>query len=139
MRAGLQLLIQQYLCFLIMQLKDVVVSFLEDWVKVIMLRAGRAATKEKKEPVAEKKKAPAPAPTVSNQETKKLQQLISKLEEQITALEKEKTRAEEELAKPEIYSNPDKLVKASMEFDKVDKELNRVQTEWEASVEKLEQ
>lgn len=107
------------------------------WIDNIKAENAAGATKEKKEPVAEKKK-PVAAPVV-NQETKKLQQQIVKLEEQIIALEKEKLRAEEELAKPDVYSNPDKLVKASMEFDKVDQELTRIQSDWEATIEKLEQ
>ena len=107
------------------------------WIENIKSENTTTAVKEKKEASAEKKK-PAPAP-VSNQETKKIQQVIAKLEEQIMALEQQKALAEEELAKPEVYSNPDKLAKASMEFDKVDKELTRLQNEWEISIEKLEQ
>ncbi|ABG59479.1 ABC-F family ATP-binding cassette domain-containing protein [Cytophaga hutchinsonii] len=106
------------------------------WIENIKTTGATAAPKEKKEPVAEKKKAPAPA---ADPEIKKIQQQISRLEEQITALEKKKTAAEEHLAKPEVYGNPDQLAKASMEFDKVDKELLQLQTEWEMCVEKLEQ
>jgi ATP-binding cassette subfamily F protein 3 len=106
------------------------------WIENIKTTGSTAAPKEKKEPVAEKKKAPAPA---ADPEIKKIQQQISRLEEQITALEKKKTAAEEHLAKPEVYGNPDQLAKASMEFDKVDKELLQLQTEWEMCVEKLEQ
>lgn len=99
--------------------------------------AATAAPKEKKESVAEKKKAAAPV--TSTPELKKLQQQISRLEEQIITLEKKKADAEEHLAKPDIYSKPDQLAKASMEFDKLDKELSQLQTEWETCVEKLEQ
>ncbi|MGN6646432.1 MAG: ABC-F family ATP-binding cassette domain-containing protein [Cytophaga sp.] len=107
------------------------------WVENIKSGNTAAPVKEKKEVPAEKKKTP-PSPA-ANQETKKIQQLIAKLEEQIMSLEHQKTLAEEELAKPDVYSNPDRLAKASMEFDKIDKELTRVQNEWEASIEKLEQ
>ncbi len=106
------------------------------WIDNIKATGATAAPKEKKEPVAEKKKTPAQTNTP---ETKKIQQLISRLEEQITELEKKKTAAEQHLAKPEVYGNADQLAKASMEFDKVDKELLQLQTEWETCIEKLEQ
>ena len=93
--------------------------------------------KEKKEPIAEKKAAPIT--NVNTQELKKLQQQVAKLEEQIVSLEKKKASIEEELAKPEVYSNPDKLATVSMDFDKIDTELSRLQNEWDACVEKMEQ
>jgi len=95
--------------------------------------------KEKKEPVAEKKVAPTPISNTNTQELKKLQQQVTKLEEQIVSLEKKKASVEEELAKPEVYSNPDKLATVSMDFDKIDTELSRLQQEWEACIEKMEQ
>ncbi|WP_018345038.1 ABC-F family ATP-binding cassette domain-containing protein [Cytophaga aurantiaca] len=106
------------------------------WIDNIKTTNAAAPVKEKKEPVAEKKK---PVATVVSPEIKKIKQQISTLEEKITLLEKQKAETESELSKPEVFSNPDKLAKVSTTFDKISKELEQFQYEWELCVEKLEQ
>ena len=90
--------------------------------------------KVKKEPVAEK-----PKPATVSPEAKKIKQKINSLEDKITLLEKQKREVELELSKPEIYSNPDSLSKVSMNFERIRKELEECQYEWELCIEKLEQ
>ncbi|HSY61019.1 MAG TPA: ATP-binding cassette domain-containing protein, partial [Cytophaga sp.] len=106
------------------------------WIDNIKTTNATAPVKEKKEPVVEKKK-----PTVQavSPEIKKIKQQINTLEEKITLLEKQKSATELELSKPDVFSNPDKLAKVSMDFDKISKELEQLQYEWELCIEKLEQ
>ena len=104
------------------------------WVDNVKV-ATTAAPKEKKVPVAEKKKEVLQS---VNLETNKIKQQISSLEEKITLLEKKKKETEVELSKSEVFSNPDKLSKVSMDFDKINKDLEQFQQEWELYIEKLE-
>jgi ATP-binding cassette subfamily F protein 3 len=105
------------------------------WVDNVKATSINALPKDKKAPVAEKKKEIVQP---INPETKKIKQQISSLEEKITFLEKQKKETEVELSKSEVFSNPDKLSKASMDFDKINKDLEQFQHEWELCIEKLE-
>jgi ATP-binding cassette subfamily F protein 3 len=106
------------------------------WIDNIKTTNATAPVKEKKEQVVEKKK---PVAQTVSPEIKKIKQQINTLEEKITLLEKKKSETELELSKPEVFSNPDKLAKVSMDFDKISKELEQFQYEWELCIEKLEQ
>ena len=74
----------------------------------------------------------------SDKKIKLLQQDLKRTEETITQLEKEKAVAEQELAKPEVFSNVDKLSKAQAAFEKVDKNLKEMNAKWEALVTELD-
>lgn len=62
---------------------------------------------------------------------KTLNQELKKIEDQIQQLEARKLNAEEELAKPEVYSNFDKLTACQQQFEKLQTELHKANQEWE--------
>lgn len=62
---------------------------------------------------------------------KTLNQELKKIEDLIQQLEVRKLKAEEELAKPEVYSNFDKLTACQQQFEKLQTELHKANQEWE--------
>jgi ATP-binding cassette subfamily F protein 3 len=79
----------------------------------------------KVEPIVKEQK------TENKIDTKKLEQRMSKIEEQIKKLVEEKNAIEEELIKVEVYSNPDKLAEFGLKLEKIEVELNNLNSEWE--------
>ena len=101
------------------------------------------------------KATPAPIPTNKNKLNKQktspknnqgklkhqLQNLsndLQKKEDLIEQLELQKTASEKELAKPEVYSNPDNLLEMTTEFEKICRQLDREQKQWEIIANKID-
>lgn len=62
---------------------------------------------------------------------KALNQELKKLEDSIQQLEADKLKAEEELAKPEVYSEFEKLTLCQQQFEKLQADLHKANQEWE--------
>ncbi len=86
----------------------------------------KKADAEPKPQVEKKSQAPS-----SEQEIKKLSKELKSVEDKIEGLQKEKAKIEGELAKPEVYSNFEKLASFQSEFDKVNFELETLNQRWE--------
>ncbi len=63
---------------------------------------------------------------------------MQKKEDLIEQLELQKTASEKELAKPEVYSNPDNLLEMTTEFEKICRQLDREQKQWEIIANKID-
>jgi ATP-binding cassette, subfamily F, member 3 len=91
------------------------------------------------QPVAVKKKEPKPAEKVQNtkpvnvneKKIKSLSQDLKKVEEVIQKLEIEKKKIEDEMAKPEVYSNFEKLNEVQHKFDTLNSTLHGENSKWE--------
>ncbi len=91
------------------------------------------------QPVPEKKTEPKPIekilnpkPTnVNEKKIKSLTQDLKKVEEIIQKLETEKKRIEDEMAKPEVYSNFEKLNEIQLKFDGIHATLQEENAKWE--------
>ncbi|CAN5519892.1 ABC-F family ATP-binding cassette domain-containing protein [soil metagenome] len=101
--------------------------------------------KEKVQPVT-KPVEKTPAPPVRNEEQKMLQKEINRfkkdleeIESKIEKLEAEKIGLENDIAKPEIYSNPDKLAAAQSKYNKLNISLEEANDQWEKVVLNLEE
>ncbi len=96
-------------------------------------------------PVPVKKPGPKPTPLKENQSNpnenkiKSINREIRKVEETIEKLEQEKVRAESELAKPEVYSDFERLNQAQQAFEKADAQLSQANQQWEELVTSLEE
>lgn len=62
---------------------------------------------------------------------RKFQKEISQWEEKIEVLESKKIQIEEELSKPDIYSNPDKMLEVNKQYEATDRELKTANQQWE--------
>ena len=67
-----------------------------------------------------------------------MEQELKKIEEVIQKLETAKSNVEVELAKSEIYSVPDKLIKVQQEFEQATKLLDVANKKWEELALELE-
>jgi ATP-binding cassette, subfamily F, member 3 len=91
------------------------------------------------QPVAVKKSEPKPAEKVQNikpvnvneKKIKSLSQDLKKVEEVIQKLELEKKKIEDEMAKPEVYSNFEKLNEIQQKFDALNATLQGENSRWE--------
>lgn len=91
------------------------------------------------QPVAVKKSEPKPAEKVQNtkpvnvneKKIKSLSQDLKKVEEVIQKLEIEKKKIEDEMAKPEVYSNFEKLNEIQHKFDALNSTLHGENSKWE--------
>ena len=91
------------------------------------------------QPVAVKKSEPKPAEKVQNtkpvnvneKKIKSLSQDLKKVEEVIQKLEMEKKKIEDEMAKPEVYSNFEKLNEIQHKFDTLNATLQGENFNWE--------
>ncbi len=90
-----------------------------------------------------KKEVPKKAPKIVVPENQnKLNALnkdLIKTEAIIQKLAKEKETIEEGLSKQEIYSNPDKLLEAQQQFEKVDAQLEEENKKWESIALEIEE
>jgi ATP-binding cassette subfamily F protein 3 len=86
----------------------------------------------------EKPASPKPA-NVNEKKIKSLGQELKKVEEVIQKLETEKKLIEEEMAKPEIYSNFDKLNEVQKKFDSLHALLSQENVKWEKIVLEMDQ
>lgn len=104
----------------------------EYWKKKNQLN-GTAVVREPKKPKAEKKQQPV-TPKLPSQEIqlKNLEKELKKIEEQIETLQANKLKVEGEMARPEIFSDFEKLNKVQQQFNQVNKELDEANTRWEA-------
>jgi ATP-binding cassette subfamily F protein 3 len=82
---------------------------------------------KKQEPKIEKKKEVTPS-----NHLKALQSNLKKVETAIEKLVAEKTAIETEMAKPEVYSNFEKLSEWQAKFEKVDNQLESENQKWES-------
>lgn len=91
------------------------------------------------QPVPVKKSEPKPVekaqhtkPTnVNEKKIKSLNQDLKKIEELIQKLESDKKKIEDEMAKPEVYSNFEKLNEIQQQFDMVTATLHLENSKWE--------
>ncbi len=91
------------------------------------------------QPVAVKKSEPKPAEKAQNTKSvninekkiKSLSQDLKKVEEVIQKLELEKKKIEDEMAKPEVYSNFEKLNEIQQKFDTLNTTLQGENSKWE--------
>lgn len=67
-----------------------------------------------------------------------LQKELDKIENEINTVEKELKEVESELAKPEVYGNPDKLLKVNTNYDKIKNQLEILNNQWAELAEKIE-
>lgn len=90
----------------------------------------------------EAKLAPAPVTPaqadLNRKEIKKLQHTLIEVENQIEALEDAKKLIEDELSLPEVYGNVDKLSVANEKFDKTNKQLIALNSQWETLITQIE-
>lgn len=106
----------------------------EEWQSKRVIPA-KAETQVKKVEVKESK--PKPLTEDKSKELKKLKQSLEKLEKEIAELEINVKLAEENLAKPEVYSSPDKLAEANRIYQQLNPRLLKAQEEWERMMEEI--
>ena len=75
----------------------------------------------------------------NEKEIKRLKQLIGQLEQDIEKFEAEKTNLETQLADPNIFKDHGKLSEVSTAHQKIAKQLENKNSEWENKVEKLDE
>ncbi len=96
------------------------------------------SAKPSEAPVKKKEEKPAPIPADDKQkELKKLNQQLQQLEQDIAVLEQQVKDAEDELAKPEIYSDQEKLSEANRRYQQVSPRLIKARAEWERMAEQI--
>ncbi len=95
-------------------------------------------TPAKKAEVKTEKPVVAKNANPNERKIKSLEQDLKKVEEAIQKIQAEKTSVENELAKPEIYSAPDKLLKTQQDFERVSKQLEDANNKWELLVVELD-
>lgn len=93
---------------------------------------GVAAEQENKKPKAQKKPQSKPQGAPSHEaQLKNLEKELKKVEQRIEFLQQDKAALELEMTRPEIYSDYEKLNVVQEKFDRVNKELNAANTQWE--------
>ncbi|HEY9487477.1 MAG TPA: ABC-F family ATP-binding cassette domain-containing protein, partial [Chryseosolibacter sp.] len=103
----------------------------ELWRKKNLLN-GVAAEQEIKKPKVEKKPQPAKEKTPSQEaRLKNLERELKKIEDRIEKLQADKTKFENEMARPDVYSDFEKLSLLQEKFNEVNKELNEANSKWE--------
>lgn len=96
---------------------------------------------QKKGPPAKEKSKTAQPTTQNNEPEKylaKLTKQIENLEPEIQALELEAEDLEKEMAKPGVYSDPDKLLEYNTKYQKIKDNLQLKNEEWESLVHQLD-
>ncbi len=78
-----------------------------------------------------KPKHEKPGSEEKGKKRKSLEKDLRTVEERLELLGEKKSSIEQEMAKPEIYSNPDRLWNVQEEFTKVEAELSKANKEWE--------
>lgn len=73
----------------------------------------------------------------AKKELQKLQRQFQQLEDQIASLKKKKTELEASLIDPAIYSDKTKFIEAETAYKKADKELERLNAQYEEAFEKI--
>ena len=103
----------------------------ELWRKKNLLD-GVAAEQVTKKPKVEKKPQPAKEKTPSQEaRLKNLERELKKIEDRIEKLQADKTKFENEMARPDVYSDFEKLSLLQEKFNEVNKELNEANSKWE--------
>ncbi len=72
-------------------------------------------------------------------ELKSLQNQLDKTEAKITELENKKAEVEEELAKPDVYSNVQKLADTNSKYELLRQQLENEQQKWDEYAEKIQE
>jgi len=86
-----------------------------------------------------KKEQPVKATNTDEKKLKALQKELRQIEEKIESLEAQKKQIEDEMAKPEVYSNFEKLRQAQNTFNGVNTELEQATERWSVLVEEIGQ
>ncbi len=94
---------------------------------------------KKVEPAVTKKEQSVKANEPADKKVKALQKDIKQLEEKIENLEAQKKLIEDEMARPEVYSDFEKLKLAQEKFNSVNFLLKEATEKWEASIEEIDQ
>lgn len=100
----------------------------EYWKKKNQLN-GVSAAQEVKKPKVEKKQQPATPSQVS--QLKNLEKELNKIEEKIKILQADKAQVEADMARPEIFSDFEKLNNIQQQFNQVNQNLDEANTRWE--------
>ena len=102
----------------------------EYWHKKNILNGTPDAPPPKKK--EEKKAEPAPSEKQENdRKLKALRQELKTLEENLSSFESQKKSLEDEMAKPEVYSNFNKLTEVQARFTTVSDQIKKVTERWE--------
>lgn len=72
-------------------------------------------------------------------ELKSLQNQLDKTEAKITELENKKSKLEEELAKPDVYSNVQKLADTNSQYELLRQQMEEEQQKWDEYAEKIQE
>lgn len=103
-------------------------------------KAGLASpTTPKPAPKEEKKPLSNAERDANQQELRKASKELKEIEARVTTLEQELAVYEKQLADPNIYNNAAQLKDATVKFEQVKKELNRVNDQWEKLAERVEE
>jgi len=100
-------------------------------------KTASADTSEKKNKKNKKKTSPKNNHGKLKHELQKLTADLQKKEDLVEKLELQKMTFEQDLSKPEIYSNPDKLLEINTLFENVCNELDTEQNQWESIANKI--
>jgi ATP-binding cassette subfamily F protein 3 len=100
--------------------------------------------KEKPQPAPAPQKqpvsAPDPKPFISKETKKELQKqqrIYQQAEEKVTRLKEEQKKLEAALASPDVYSNKNNYSKTESEYQKIQRELEAANKEYESAFEKI--
>jgi ATP-binding cassette subfamily F protein 3 len=112
----------------------------EYWKKKNEANAPAITSETKSKPKQEKKpqETKSKAQPAINQ-LKALEKDLKKVEEQIESLQVSRTNLENEMAKPEIYGDYNKLQQVQAEFEKIRKQLDDANTQWETIATAIDQ
>ncbi len=70
---------------------------------------------------------------------KTLERDLKKIEDELDALQKNKVSLESEMAKPEVYTSPERIKKAKKDLEDVTNQINKANTTWESIAMKIDQ
>ena len=95
----------------------------------------QTAPKQEKVPVAAKKEV---NPT-NTRELKQVKQQLEETEKQVTQLEQQQAALEKELARPDVFSNSDRLQEVNTQYTANKAKLEMTQEKWEELMLKVEE
>jgi len=85
----------------------------------------------KREKKSDNKPTPAPATPSTQATLKSLERDLRKIEEVISALEAQKALSETDMARPEVFSNKERLQQSQAAFRTAEEELRKANKKWE--------
>jgi ATP-binding cassette subfamily F protein 3 len=99
--------------------------------------ASTIESKPKQKPEKKPEEKPKSSPAIN--QLKALEKDLKKVEDQIESLQTSRTSLENEMAKPEVYSDFEKLKKIQDDFDKVRRDLDDANARWETIATAIDQ